>query len=138
QVNYMPRISTRRINIGLVVEEIEKANEVGFVSNAVSTLAKHMAIRGGVLELVQLGDSDAIYRNYIRGLIAVLFKTDVQTLATIQNIPILSINNDLPGDTFHSIASDHAQGAHLATKYLIECGHKRIGFLEMLSDGWRS
>jgi len=138
QVNYMPRISTRRVNIGLVVQDIEKANEVGFVSDAISTLAKHMAMRGGVLELVQLDDIDAIYRNYIRGLIAVFFGPDTKNLNVIQNIPIVSINNDLSGANIHTIASDHAQGAYMATKYLLDRGHTKIGFLEIQSDGWGS
>ncbi|MFH0909376.1 MAG: LacI family DNA-binding transcriptional regulator [bacterium] len=138
QVNYMPRIGTRRVNIGLVVQEIEKANEVGFVSHAISTLVKHMAMRGGVLELVQLDNTDAIHRNCIRGLIAVFFGPDTGTLGAIRNMPIVSINNDLPGDNVHTVASDHAQGAYMATKYLLDRGHKKIGFLEIQSDGWVS
>jgi DNA-binding LacI/PurR family transcriptional regulator len=138
KVNYMPRISTRRVNIGLVVQDIEHANQVGYVSDAVSTLTKHMALRGGVMELVSMHDTDAVYRNYIRGLIAILFGPDVQNLTAVQNIPIVSINNDLGGHNFHTVASDHAQGTEMATRYLLDKGHRKIGFMEMLTDSWGS
>jgi LacI family transcriptional regulator len=138
KVNYMPRISTRRVNIGLVVQDIEHANQVGYVSDAVSTLSKHMALRGGVMELVSIHDPDAIYRNYIRGLIAILFDSDVQSLSAVQNIPVVAINNDLASHNFHTVASDHAQGTEMATRYLAERGHKKIGFMEMLTDAWGS
>ncbi len=138
RVKYMPRISTRRINVGLLVEQIEKANEVGFISETVSTLAKHMALQGGVLELVPLNDLDIIFRNYIRGLIAVVFSTDPESLREIQHIPIVLINNVIKGPNLHYVASDHAQGARLATEFLITRGHRRIGFLEIRSDGWGS
>jgi LacI family transcriptional regulator len=138
RVKYMPRISTRRVNIGLLVEQIEKANEVGFISETVSTLAKHMALQGGVLELVPLNDLDIIFRNYIRGLIAVVFSTDPESLREIQHIPIVLINNVIKGPNLHYVASDHAQGSRLATEYLITRGHRRIGFLEIRDDGWGS
>lgn len=138
RVNYLPRISTRRVNIGLVVEQIEKANEVGFVSETVSTLAKHVALRGGVLELVPLNDLDIVFRNYVRGLIAVVFGAADESLASIRHIPVVLINNVWDRPNFHSVASDHAQGARLATEHLIRHGHRRIAFLEILEDSWGS
>lgn len=137
-VNYTPRISRRRVTIGLLVQELNKANEVGFVSNVISTLARQIALRGGVLELVQLDDIDAIYRNYVRGLIAVVFGSKNELLRSVRNIPVILINNQLDAPNVHCIASDHAQGAHLATRHLLERGHKRIGFIEVLRNAWGS
>lgn len=138
RVRYMPRISTRRVNVGLLVEQIEKANEVGFVSETVSTLAKHMALRGGVLELVPLADLDAVFRNYIRGLIAVVFGTPQEVLKSIHHIPVVLINNVVEGPNLHHVCSDHAQGARVAAEHLLQRGHRRIGFLEIKRDGWGS
>lgn len=136
RVNYMPRISARRINVGLVVDEIERANEVGFTSHAVSTLAKHMAIHGGVLELIPVNNVDAVYRNYLRGLIAILFGPDQSRLQSVKHIPIILINNAIEGPNFHTVASDHAQGARDAAAYLLERGHERVGFMEIRADNW--
>jgi len=138
KVNYMPRISTRRVNIGLIVEELEKANEVGYVSDIVSTLAKHMALGGGVLELVSLQDLDAVYRNYMRGVIAVVFAKDLKKFAALRHVPLILINNVIEGPNYHYVASDHAQGVRLAAEHLLGRGHRKIGFLEVVKDTWAS
>ncbi len=136
RVHYMPRITARRLNIGLLVQEIEKASEVGFVAEMISTLAKHMATQGGILELIPQEDLEAVYRNYVRGLIAIVFGPGHEELRSIQHIPVVFINNRIDGPNFHSVASDHAQGAHLAAKHLLARGHTRIGFLEVRHDNW--
>ncbi|NCC52233.1 MAG: LacI family transcriptional regulator, partial [Spartobacteria bacterium] len=137
-VNYLPRISTRRLNIGLVVQEIEKAGEVGFVSDIISTLSRHMALCGGVLDLVSMRDIDAVYRNFIRGLIAVTFDMDFDVLKALKNTPVVLINNMIEGGNLHHVASDHKQGARMATAYLLAHGHRDIGFLEVLEGSWGS
>lgn len=138
KVRYLPRISTRRINIGLVVEQMEKANAVGFISEMVATLAKHMALKGAILDLVPLHDLDAIYRNYIQGLIAIPFGAERNVLKAIRHIPVVLINSVAEDGAFHSVASDHAQGARDAVEYLLRKGHRRIGFLEVQPDTWGS
>jgi len=136
RVRYLPKISARRVSIGLVVPEIEKANEVGFISNAVSTLAKQMAARGAILELLPNEDLEAVTRNYIRGIIAIVFGSDGGPLRSIRDVPVVMINNRIDAPNFHSVASDHAQGARIAAKHLLERGHRRIGFLEVSPDNW--
>jgi len=139
RVNYMPRISRRRTNIGLFVQEIEKANQVGFISQTVSTLAKHMALNDTVLEFIPVDDVDHVYRNYIRGVIAVVFGGDYASLRSLKNIPVVFINNLVEGQgNIYSVASDHAEGARLATEHLIARGHRQIGFLEVMKDLWGS
>lgn len=136
RVSYMPRISRRRLNVGLVVEEIENANQVGYVSDVVSTLAKHMALRDGVLELIPMNDPDALYRNYVQGAIVIAFGPDTGRFRDVRNIPVVFINNRPDAATHHMVASDHAQGARQAVRHLLKRGHRRIGFLEVLADTW--
>jgi LacI family transcriptional regulator len=136
RVRYMPKISARRVSIGVVVQEIEQADQVGFVSNAVSTLAKHIASRGAVLELLPMDDLEAVYRNYVRGLIAIVFGANTKGLAALKDVPVVMINNRQEGANFHSVASDHAQGARIAARHLLERGHRRIGFLEVKRENW--
>jgi LacI family transcriptional regulator len=138
RVNYSPRVSRRRFTIGLVIEDLEAAGEVGFVSNVVSALAKHMIGLGGVLELVPLDDPDYIVRNHISGLIAVVFNQGHALLRTVSHIPVVLMNIQIEGMQFHSVASDHAQGAYLAAQHLIERGHRRVGFMEVSAVNWGS
>jgi DNA-binding LacI/PurR family transcriptional regulator len=136
RVRYRPKISARRVSIGLVVQDIEKANEVGFISNTVSTLARHMASRGAILELLPNENLESITRNYIQGIVAVVFGGDCGPLGAIRDIPVVMINNRVEVPNFHMIGSDHAQGARIAIKHLLDRGHRRIGFLEVCAANW--
>jgi LacI family transcriptional regulator len=49
---------------------------------------------------------------------------------------VVLINNQLQRPNFHSVCSDHQEGGHMATKHLLERGHKRIGFLEISPKNW--
>lgn len=49
-------------------------------------------------------------------------------------VPIVVINNEHAGSYIHSVAVDDIQGAELATRYLIEQGHRVIGHLQGPSD----
>ncbi len=138
RVQYRPRLCARRLNIGLLVENFSEANEVGFVSHVVSTVAKYLTSHGGVLELVSLDDFDSIYRNHLRGLVAVVFGRGQERLRQIDHIPVVLINNEVDAPNVHLVASDHAQGAYLAVKHLLDRGHERIGFLEILQNAWGS
>jgi len=138
RVRYTPRLCARRMSIGLLVENFSEANEVGFVSNVVSTVAKYLTSHGGVLELVSLDDIDSIYRNHLRGLVAVVFGRGQERLRQIDHIPVVLINNEIDSPNVHHVASDHAQGAYLAVKHLLQNGHERIGFLEILQNAWGS
>ena len=138
RVRYTPRLCARRMSIGLLVENFSEANEVGFVSNVVSTVAKYLTSHGGVLELVSLDDIDSVYRNHLRGLVAVVFGHGKERLREIDHIPVVLINNEIDAPNVHHVASDHAQGAYLAVKHLLEHGHERIGFLEILQHAWGS
>lgn len=138
RVDYRPQVSRRRVAVGLIVEDIEKANQVGFVSDVVSTLAKHMALQGALLEIISLNDLDALYRNYVRGAIVIQFQPEAGPLEKIRNLPLLFINNRAGAAEHHFVASDHAQGARLATRHLLQMGHRRIGFLEVKKDLWGS
>lgn len=138
RVGYRPRVSRQRITIGLIVDDVERANQVGFISDAVSTLAKHMALRGALLEIISMRDLDVLYRNYVRGAIVILLSPETGPLDKIKNIPLLFLNNQGKGPRQNFVASDHAQGTRLAVRHLLQLGHRRIGFLEVREDLWGS
>ncbi|MCY0895032.1 MAG: LacI family DNA-binding transcriptional regulator [Alicyclobacillaceae bacterium] len=46
-----------------------------------------------------------------------------------RRIPIVLVNGDLPGSSFHRVFIDEHRGAELATQHLIDLGHRHIGFI---------
>lgn len=135
-VNYMPRVTSRRVTIGVVVQYIEPSHDVGFVSQLLSALARRMARFGSVLELVPIDDLEMVFRHYLRGLIAITYGPESGMLGEIEHIPVVLINNRIDHPNFHYVASDHAQGARLAVQHLVDRGHRRIGFLEVRKVVW--
>jgi len=46
-----------------------------------------------------------------------------------KRIPVLMINDYLSGSNVYSVMSDGVEGLYQATKYLIDLGHRKIGFI---------
>lgn len=136
RIRYMPQLTTRRLSIGLVLQDAAKAPEVSYVASLIYALARQANRRGAVLELVPLKELDTVYQHYLRGLIAVLFGDAAARLRAITHIPVMFINHKPSGAGFHAVATDHAQGARIATEHLLSKGHRRIVFLEIERTGW--
>lgn len=73
----------------------------------------------------------AITRGLTDGLLLVLPRNPVAYLATLQQqeFPYMLIDHQGLGDYHHSVGATNYQGAYAATRYLIELGHRRIGFI---------
>ncbi len=95
-----------------------------------------MAKLGSVLEIVPIDDLEMVFRNYLRGLIAITYGPESGILGEIEHIPVVLINNRTPHPSFHYVSSDHVQGARLAVQHLVDRGHRRIGFLEVRQEVW--
>ena len=52
-------------------------------------------------------------------------------------IPIVLINNQTEGKYLHSVAVDDVRGGEVATRHLLELGHRRISYLET-KNRWKS
>lgn len=138
RIHYMPQVTTRRVSLGLIVQDVEKAQEVGYIASLIYALARHANRRGAVLELVPLKEIDTVYQHYLQGLIAILFGEAPKRIRNVTHVPILLFNNRTAGERFHVVATDHAQGARIGTEYLLKRGHRRIVFLEIESTNWGS
>jgi DNA-binding LacI/PurR family transcriptional regulator len=138
KVHYEPRSCARRLGIGLLIEDMSKATEVGYVGTIISSVTKAVAACGGVVELVSTDDVESIYARHMSGVVAVLFGPDTAPLEKIDSAPVVLINNVVEGSNFHTVASDHAQGVRIAMEHLLRLGHRRIGFMEMVEGTWAS
>jgi len=51
-----------------------------------------------------------------------------------QRIPLVVVDRDIPGVAVDSVLTDNARGGELATRHLLELGHRRIGCIAGPSD----
>ena len=136
RLGFTPQTTTRRVSIGLVIREIETVHEVGYVGTVLSELANHSARCGAVLEIVPLDDLDRIYRHYLQGVIGLLFGEAAKKLRDIRHIPVFLINNMAEKEHFHTVATDHAEGARMGAEYLLRHGHERIALVQIEEKDW--
>jgi LacI family transcriptional regulator len=136
RIGFMPQITVRRVSIGLVIQEIETIHEVGYVGAVLSELANHSARCGAVLEIVPLNDLDRIHRHYLQGVIGLLFGDTAKKLRDVRHIPVFLINNMAEKERFHTVATDHAEGARMGTEHLLRHGHRRIAFVQIEEKDW--
>jgi len=52
-----------------------------------------------------------------------------------KNCHVMVINRVLPGSGFSYVSTDHRAGAYRATRYLLEKGHRKIGFVGYIKAG---
>ena len=51
------------------------------------------------------------------------------TLLSRLRVPIVMINNQHPSEFVHSVCIENTHGARTATRYLLDLGHRRIGYI---------
>lgn len=138
RLGFMPQHTTRRVSIGLVVQDIEEIHETAYMGRVLCQLANHASRRGVVLEIMHLGDIERAYEHYLQGLIGVVFGKATARLDAVRDVPVVLINN-VPGKgRFHTVATDHADGARMGTAYLLERGHRRIALVQTEKNEWGS
>ncbi|MCB0195863.1 MAG: LacI family DNA-binding transcriptional regulator [Anaerolineae bacterium] len=113
--------------VPLVAEGIEKvAQEAGysvFLMTSYNDPEREMT----VVETLQRRRVDAIIVTASR--VGSLYGEQLERI----QVPIVLINNQENGEFLHSIAVDDVQGAKLATEHLLALGHRRIGYVGLLT-----
>jgi LacI family transcriptional regulator len=79
---------------------------------------------------------DAIARGMADGLLLILPRNPAAYLESLrlQNFPSVLIDHQGIGDYARSVGATNWQGAYDATRYLLELGHRRIGFITGAMD----
>jgi len=74
---------------------------------------------------------DLLIRKQVDGVLLVPTGSQTELALTFQtrNIPTVVIDRDIPGAAVDRVHIDNAAGGYLATRHLIELGHRRIGYI---------
>jgi len=138
EVRYMPMQTTRRVTLGLVMQEIQEVHEAGYIGKVLVELTNHAARKGALLEVIPVDDIERIHANYIQGLVGILFGESTAFISDITHIPVCLINNLAERHRFHTVSTDHAEGAYMGTKHLLDHGHRRIALVQIETADWGS
>lgn len=137
RVNYFPKQTARKINLGILVEGVEEINIGGYESMILTTIAKYILKNNFTFEIIPVYEIDFIYRNFYDGIISLIYWPETtERIKKLKNIPIISVNNPIPG--CYNVYSDHRESVVIAVEHLISKGHKRIGFFRKTDKSWGS
>lgn len=144
ELNYIPNYSARSLVkqqsklIGVIIPQTEAENQVilenPFYSELVSGIEAKLREKGYYMMLTGV-DVDKSYMdvfvnwNLDGAIILGVYKEKFYEQLKKVNVPILLVDSYIDDDFYYKIGIDDEYGGYLATKYLIESGHKRIGIV---------
>jgi len=135
KLNYSPKQTARRINVGILVEGIEEINIRGYESMLLTTVAKYILKNNFTFEIIPVSEIDFIYKNFYDAIISLLYwQETAERIKELKDTPIITVNN--PNPDYYNVYSDHKEGIEIAVEYLVSKGHKRIGFFRRTGKSW--
>ena len=135
KINYEPRVSVSKRNIGVVVESLESIHEGSYLSTMLSCIAKELSDNSFGLELIPVKELYKLEENFINTAIAIVYLNEsIEKLQRHKQTTFIMINNVIEG--LSCVCSDHRQGIKLAYEHLKDCGHTKIALFMDYFDGW--
>ncbi len=143
ELDYVPDLNARSLGtrdsklIGIVVPQTEPGDRLMFQNSFYSEVLgsiEYYARQQGYHILISATDANESYltlakKRNLDGIIVIGMYPDgfYQEMKKTQ-IPIVLIDSYCNDHYYHNIRIDDAYGSYLATKYMLECGHKDIAF----------
>lgn len=137
QVNYEPRVSVSKRNVGIVVESLEHIDEDRYLATILSYMARTLSANSFGFDLIAVRDLDKLEYNFIKTAVAILYQDkSIEKVKACSNTNFIMINNVVDG--MSCVCSDHREGIRLAYNYLKGHGHERIALFMSHFEGWGS
>ncbi|MCL2034370.1 MAG: LacI family transcriptional regulator [Oscillospiraceae bacterium] len=152
KLSYVPNMSASNLGgndsllIGVLVPQTEPGSTLmfqnGFYGEILGAIEYEARINGYHL-LISGTDPEESYLDLARkrnldGIIAIgIYPGSFYSEASKRNIPLVLVDSYCPGQHHHNVRIDDIYGSYLATKYLIEKGHRQIAFFcgQLRDDG---
>jgi len=130
--NYSPRQMAVKKLVVIAMTSIRSG--LGLYESAiVSGMTSKLMGRGLSVRVQSIEDLD-LERSFDIGCVIVTSYSDEAAGRLPKGAPVVFFNNVVKG--FHSVRSDHSQGAKLALERLAGMGHRRVALLVGSTEGW--
>lgn len=144
QMGYVPDLNARGLTvkdtklIGVVVPQTEPGSTLMFRNNFYSEILgsiEYQARQSGYHVLISATDVTEDYLNLIRernldGVIIIgTYRNEFLSKLHELDIPVVLVDSYCKYDWFHEIRIDDEQGSYLATRYMLEAGHREVALV---------
>lgn len=134
EVGFVQR--STRSNIALIAGRHSPTLPVGYTAIMTSLIERLAAKEGFGVEVFEEENFEQVGQSHIVAAIGVVFTDRIIELLEVPRLPVITINHPLVRQGIHSVYTDHYEQGLLATKHLLEHGHRRIAFLADLPNEW--
>jgi LacI family transcriptional regulator len=131
QLGFVQRAS--RNYLALIAGRHSPTLPVGYTTIMTSMIERLASKQGFGIEEENF---DEVGQSHIAAVIGVLFTDRIVNLLEVPRLPVITINHPLAARGIHSVYTDHFEQGLVATRHLLEHGHRRIAFLADLPDEW--
>jgi LacI family transcriptional regulator len=134
QLGFVQRAT--RSNLALIVGRHSPTLPVGYTAIMTSLLQRLAAKQGFGVEIFEEERFEDVAQSHIAAAVGVVFTDRIGDLLEVPRLPVITINHPLSVRGIHSVYTDHYEQGLVATRHLLERGHRRIAFLADLPDEW--
>lgn len=133
KLNYEILPSGRQDTVLVTADEIEKTSNMPR-HLLLTTLFFHLSINNIPYEVLDSSHIDELNTSFYKAVIYMGFLEKSDQKISKLKVPVIGINQGVSSGNF--IGTDHAEGMRMGIHYLIEQGHRKIGFIKGTFDSW--
>lgn len=128
-LNFRPRVGTRKKQIALVTEPPWKTFMGGYVNTVTQYICYALSRADAVISMITEDCLDSLEDGWFDGIIGIAWEEHtIERLKQIRNIPIVWLSDDY-AEFFHTVYLDCCATGRLAGEYLCGKGHRRIAVI---------
>ncbi len=133
-LGFVPRTQVRRV--GVVVGRRNLSMPVGYTYSLTSLLSNQAYLHHLPIDIIDENNLEQALDCRISAVIGVVFNDSFLELNHVPHLPIVSLNHPLVDKGVHSIYTNHFEQGVMATRHLLDYGHRKIAFFGGMQGEW--
>lgn len=134
---YTPRLVCKPNVLAVIIGHLDHLSAGDYKTRLLLYIVQAAAKVGYLVEFIPYGSVELATKHLVDGILEVgLTDAEMLTLRHLPQVPTILINKPSPNRGWSTVVSDHFYEGQLATKYLLDRGHRRIALILDDPTGW--
>ena len=137
KVGYAPRVVSKPKSLAVVIGHLNHLAAGDYKTRLILHLLRAAAEQGYLIDFFPFDMLELATKRLVQGIIEVgLTEEELARVEDLPPVPAVVVNKRPPESTWSAVCSDHYQEGQLATRYLLQRGHRRIALILDDVKGW--